>query len=190
MLTHMPAASTGTKNPGPAAYQANRRALMQAAHRVFTARGAAAPLSAIATEAGVSQAVLYRHFPTREALADAISDERLGELEALASELDAHSFARVWARLMELTVEQAEIVTIMVRARHHHPEQPARLESLVARTLRVAVEAGGHPDEYDARDVLLAAQMVYGAVITAPPADRVATADAAVRLLPPGLVPR
>ncbi len=57
----------------------NRQALIQAARTVFSQRGLDAPLDDIARHAGIGNATLYRHFPTRCALiaavfADALTD--------------------------------------------------------------------------------------------------------------------
>lgn len=190
MLAVMSTPSTGTKNLGPAAFHANRRALLDAAHEVFTTRGAAAPMSAVATAAGVSQAVLYRHFPTRESLADAISDQKVDELAALAEPLDADAYSRVLHGLIEAMVQEVELVTIVVSARHRPAEgQQQRLEALIARTLRATTDP---PEDIEAATAraMLAVHMIYGAVVIAEPADRSAAARAAVRMLPEGLVPQ
>ncbi|MFF7639892.1 TetR family transcriptional regulator [Streptomyces canus] len=49
----------------------NRELLVEAAHEVFTEQGLEAPLDVIARRAGVGNATLYRHFPSRAALVDA-----------------------------------------------------------------------------------------------------------------------
>ncbi|HAN25892.1 MAG TPA: TetR/AcrR family transcriptional regulator, partial [Microbacterium ginsengisoli] len=59
-------------NRGRAAGPANRAALLAAAREVFGEQGLSAPLSAVARRAGVGQGSLYRHFPTRTALAAAV----------------------------------------------------------------------------------------------------------------------
>lgn len=46
--------------------------LVEAAHEVFTEQGLEAPLDVIARRAGVGNATLYRHFPSRAALVDAV----------------------------------------------------------------------------------------------------------------------
>lgn len=46
----------------------NRASILDAAQRHFLAHGVGTSLEAVAKEAGVSVATLYRHFPTREAL--------------------------------------------------------------------------------------------------------------------------
>ncbi|MFE3852391.1 TetR/AcrR family transcriptional regulator [Streptomyces griseorubiginosus] len=55
----------------------NRESLVQAAHEVFTEQGLEAPLDAIARRAKVGNATLYRHFPTRAELVDAVFREPL-----------------------------------------------------------------------------------------------------------------
>ena len=48
--------------------QRNREALLSAAREVFASQGIDAPLDVIAKRAGLGNATLYRHFPTRQAL--------------------------------------------------------------------------------------------------------------------------
>jgi AcrR family transcriptional regulator len=55
----------------------NRRALLDAATRVFGERGIEAPLDDIARSASVGNATLYRHFPTRCDLVGAVFAERM-----------------------------------------------------------------------------------------------------------------
>lgn len=55
----------------------NRRLLVEAGHEVFTEQGLQAPLDVIARRAGVGNATLYRHFPTRAALVDAVFRDQL-----------------------------------------------------------------------------------------------------------------
>ncbi|MEU5461079.1 TetR/AcrR family transcriptional regulator [Streptomyces althioticus] len=61
----------------------NRERLVEAAHAVFAEQGLEAPLDVIARRAGVGNATLYRHFPTRAALVDAVFRGQLtGTMEA------------------------------------------------------------------------------------------------------------
>ena len=50
----------------------NLEQLLTAARDVVAERGAGVPLEEVAQRAGVGIATLYRHFPTRDALLDAI----------------------------------------------------------------------------------------------------------------------
>jgi AcrR family transcriptional regulator len=60
----------------------NREKLLQVAKAAFTRRGADASLDEIAKQAGVGAGTLYRHFPTRDALIEAVY---LSEVEKLAA---------------------------------------------------------------------------------------------------------
>ncbi|MET8983606.1 TetR/AcrR family transcriptional regulator [Streptomyces sp. NPDC004539] len=67
----------------------NRARILDTALRHFTERGAGTSLEAVAKEAGVGPATLYRHFPTREALLAAALETPAGELLAEREELRA-----------------------------------------------------------------------------------------------------
>ncbi|MGW0708072.1 TetR/AcrR family transcriptional regulator [Streptomyces sp. NPDC002643] len=61
----------------------NRELLTAAAHEVFAEQGLDAPLDVIARRAGVGNATLYRHFPTRAALIDAVFHDQLADTMAV-----------------------------------------------------------------------------------------------------------
>ena len=65
----------------------NRARIVETAREVFAVRGADASLEEIARGAGVGIGTLYRHFPTRDDLVEAVFHDRIDELEALAEEL-------------------------------------------------------------------------------------------------------
>lgn len=67
----------------------NRERVLDAARRVFGAGGARASLEAVAREAGVGAGTLYRHFPTREVLFEAVYRREVEHLAVLAEELRA-----------------------------------------------------------------------------------------------------
>lgn len=66
----------------------NRARVLEAAEAVFAAEGIDVPVDVIAERAGVGVGTLYRHFPTKEKLFEAILVERVTEITACA-----------WARL-------------------------------------------------------------------------------------------
>lgn len=66
--------------------RANRDRILEVARKALTA-DPETPLSAISKAAGVGQGTLYRHFPTREALALAIYRKEISAVAALASTL-------------------------------------------------------------------------------------------------------
>jgi AcrR family transcriptional regulator len=75
----------------------NRELLVEAAHEVFTEQGLEAPLDVIARRAGVGNATLYRHFPSRAALVDAVFREPLAGTMAAGEE--ARTAADPWEGL-------------------------------------------------------------------------------------------
>lgn len=75
----------------------NRELLVEAAHEVFTEQGLEAPLDVIARRAGVGNATLYRHFPSRAALVDAVFREPLAGTMAAGEE--ARTAADPWVGL-------------------------------------------------------------------------------------------
>ena len=70
----------------------NRQRVLDAARSAFAADGLSVPLDEIAKRAGVGPGTLYRHFPVREALIQAVVQDRLrrlaGEGAALRDALD------------------------------------------------------------------------------------------------------
>src|SRR6201993_2289322 len=80
----------------------NRERVLEAAKAVFSAGGPDASLEAVARRAGVGIGTLYRHFPTREALFEAVYRREVQQLtelaEALKSEADTVDALRRWLR--------------------------------------------------------------------------------------------
>lgn len=80
----------------------NRDRVLEAAKAVFSAGGAAASLETVARTAGVGIGTLYRHFPTREALFEAVyrrEVQQLGDLaERLKQEAKPIDALRRWMR--------------------------------------------------------------------------------------------
>jgi AcrR family transcriptional regulator len=65
----------------------NRDTLLAAATRAYASAEAEPSMRAIAREAGVGIATLYRHFPTRESLVDAVYHDQVERLTAGARDL-------------------------------------------------------------------------------------------------------
>lgn len=65
----------------------NRARLLEAAHAAYAAGDGVPSLEAIARSAGVGIGTLYRHFPTREALVEAVYRAELAEVSAAAPRL-------------------------------------------------------------------------------------------------------
>ena len=81
----------------------NRDQLLAVATRVFGTAGGEPSMRAIAREAGVGIGTLYRHFPTREALVDAVYRDQVTRLTSGADTLLAdHPPAVALRRWMDL----------------------------------------------------------------------------------------
>nr|QDP24241.1 TetR/AcrR family transcriptional regulator [Bradyrhizobium cosmicum] len=80
----------------------NRERVLEAAKAVFNAGGPEASLEAVAKRAGVGIGTLYRHFPTREDLFEAVYRREVEQLSELAEQLknakDPVDALRRWLR--------------------------------------------------------------------------------------------
>ncbi|MCW4385682.1 TetR/AcrR family transcriptional regulator [Salinibacterium sp. SYSU T00001] len=150
-------------NRGPSAGPENRRALIAAAREVFAQDGLRAPLSAIARRAGVGQGSLYRHFPDRLALAVAVFDDNVSELERAMPHPDA-----TLDDLLDRMIAQALTSTALIEliAAHQDDERTQRLgdrvRGLVARVVEREQTAGRIGGHIAVDDVLLAISMLAG----------------------------
>ncbi len=76
----------GRSSPRPMRSDAlkNRQRILEAAEEVFATEGLSVPIDTVAERAGVGVGTLYRHFPTKEALFEAIVMARLDNLLEIA----------------------------------------------------------------------------------------------------------
>jgi AcrR family transcriptional regulator len=86
----------------------NRERILAAAAEVFAARGLDATLDDIAAHAGLGVGTVYRRFANREELVEALFQERLTAVAALASEALAETDS--WAALTHLVEAIGEVV--------------------------------------------------------------------------------
>lgn len=86
--------------------RANRDRLLAAARAVLRERGADAPLEAIARAAGVGIGTLYRHFPDRPALVEALAEEQVEHLLAIVEGLEGQPG---WDALVSFVEQVAEL---------------------------------------------------------------------------------
>src|SRR6201981_2247874 len=78
----MPAKNQKTSRKPRADAQQNRERILEVAKEAFTRSGANASLDDIAKQAGVGAGTLYRHFPTRDALIEAVYRSEVEKLAA------------------------------------------------------------------------------------------------------------
>jgi AcrR family transcriptional regulator len=100
--------------PRRADAQRNRGRLLTAAEAALNAHGASAPLDDIARAAGVGNATLYRHFPTRADLIEAVYDQRIRQLCAAAAELaevrEPAAALREWLRALVAHITDSRVL--------------------------------------------------------------------------------
>jgi AcrR family transcriptional regulator len=91
--------------------QRNRARILEVAFAAFAAEGLAVPVHEIARRAGVGTGTVSRHFPTKEALFQAIIQDRvahvLGQAQVLAAERADDPGAAFRAFFLELVTELA-----------------------------------------------------------------------------------
>src|SRR5687767_4321657 len=114
-----PSSSTGQRPPSLRRdAERNRRRLLDAARQVFAELGLEAPLEEIARRAGVGIATLYRRFPTRSALIEALFVEQAEEYvraseAALAADDAWEGFARFVERICEMQAEDRGFTDVL-----------------------------------------------------------------------------
>jgi AcrR family transcriptional regulator len=143
----------------------NRERLLEVAADIFGAGGPDASLEAVATRAGVGIGTLYRHFPTREALFEAVyrrEVDQLSELaEQLAYEAEPVEALRRWLRAnVRLVATKKGMVAALALAAHRpselHAYSSERLTKAVGSLLERAVKAGEIRGDITPEDLLRA----------------------------------
>lgn len=143
--------------------QKNYNHVLAVAREVVTEQGAEASLRDIARKADVGLATLYRHFPTREALLDALLRTNLDELTRLADELETSSAPAealiAWSReAVAFTHNFSGAVDLMAAAMADETSALHASCTLVraagARLLQRAQEAGRARTDIDGADLL------------------------------------
>jgi AcrR family transcriptional regulator len=143
----------------------NRERVLEAAKAVFSAGGPDASLEAVARQAGVGIGTLYRHFPTREALFEAVYRREVEHLAELADQLKAEmppvEALRQWLRSnVEFVATKKGMSAALALAVNNTSELTAysfeRLTRAVGRLLDRAVAAGDIRSDISPEDLLRA----------------------------------
>ncbi|WP_371673696.1 TetR/AcrR family transcriptional regulator [Streptomyces sp. NBC_00289] len=111
----------GEPRPLRADARRNRDRLLEVARTAFAAEGVAVPLDEIARRAGVGPGTLYRHFPTKESLLEAVVQERVRRLVERAQALrhaddPAAALVTVLGQVVEDAAEKADLVDTLAGA--------------------------------------------------------------------------
>ena len=122
--------------------QRNRERLLEVAKEAFTRFGANASLDDIAKQAGVGAGTLYRHFPTREALIEAVYRTEVDKIAAaeahLSTELPPVEALRAW---MLLFIDYIATKQLIVPALNTLVGGPAKVFEASRSRIRGAIDA-------------------------------------------------
>jgi len=160
MMTHQPA--TEKRKPRADAVR-NRERVLDAAKAVFSQGGPEASLEAVARQAGVGIGTLYRHFPTREALYEAVYRHEVEQLVELARHLEAEAAPvealRHWLRAgVEFVATKKGMAAALAMAAHSSSDLVVysldRLTGAVRELLQRAVATGEIRADIDPEDLL------------------------------------
>jgi len=143
----------------------NRERVLEAAKAVFSAGGPDASLEAVARRAGVGIGTLYRHFPTREALFEAVYRREVQQLVELAEQLKSEAAPvdalRRWLRSnVEFVATKKGMLAALALTVHGSSELYAhtfdRLTKAVGALLDRAVAPGEIRSDISPEDLLRA----------------------------------
>jgi len=142
----------------------NRERLIEAAKEVLGRGGPGASLEAVARQAEVGIGTLYRHFPTREALFQAVYRHEVEQLIKLAAELEGRTdpvgALRAWlhANVALVATKRGLLGALSVVATEDskamYTELSARLAEAVDRLLQRAAADGVLRTDITADDIL------------------------------------
>jgi AcrR family transcriptional regulator len=150
----------------------NRQRILDAAQELFTERGLGVTLNDIAHHADVGVGTVYRRFPDKQQLIDALFDERIGEMVTLAEESLAdpdpwHGLEGFLERGLELQARNAALKELL----HNTPQGSAlvagardRMLPLVGALVERARDAGELRPDVEPQDLPLI-QMMIGEII-------------------------
>ncbi|TDD32820.1 TetR/AcrR family transcriptional regulator [Nonomuraea terrae] len=167
--------------------RSNDLAVLVAAKEIFTERGWSAPMSAIAERAGVGIGSLYRRYPSKEALAQALQIAAMDQIREIAEDC----IEQVPAELVFTTFLNryqvdsfGPLVSILGG---HVPDPPEvhaaadRMRDSLQRVVDVARSCKQIPEDYGTTDILLIIIHLRGAL----PGDPATVVRYTQRLLEP-----
>lgn len=194
MTTSGSSAASGSARPMRADARRNRAKLIGVAREAFAAHGMDASLDDIAKHAGVGPGTLYRHFPTRDTLIEAVYREDVAALaargEALVAEVSPAEALAGWIRdLVAFVINDHGLGTAMKESLDTSSEVfqwcSSRLRAASAAVADNATEHGALRPDVSGSDLLRLGHSLRNAV-----AGAELDVDRMLSLLLDGLRPR
>src|SRR5882672_11604392 len=161
--------STKRSKPAPrkprADAQRNRERILEAAKQAFTRSGADTSLDDIAKQAGVGPGTLYRHFPTRDALLEAVYRTEVEKLAAaerkFAESMPPMEALRAWMLLFVEYIATKKIIapalnTLVGGPSKVYEASRAQVTGAIHALVKRAIESGDIRTDLDPFDLLRA----------------------------------
>ena len=145
--------------------QRNRERILEVAKDAFARSGAGTSLDDIAKQAGVGTGTLYRHFPTRDALLEAVYRTEVEKLAAaerkLAQDLSPIEALRAWMLLFVDYIAAKQIIapalnTIVGGPSKVYEASRAQVTGAIQALVSRAIESGDIRSDLDPFDLLRA----------------------------------
>src|SRR5258706_6294774 len=145
--------------------QRNRERILEVAKEAFTRSGANASLDDIAKQAGVGPGTLYRHFPTREELLQAVYRSELEKLAAaerkFAQTMTPIEALRAWLLLFVDAIAAKQIIapalnTLVGDHKKVFAASYAEMQEAIRSLVKRAIKSGDIRKDLDAMDLLRA----------------------------------
>jgi AcrR family transcriptional regulator len=175
MSGESPGAPPGAARPLRADAARNRTRILDAARTAFAEAGLEVGVEEIARRAGVGKGTLYRRFPTKDALVQAIFEDRLDELQAMAARAEGEpdpwgAFTRFLADAARMQASDQGFLDVVAQRRGSvfNPEHRARFLAILARPLSRAQSERCVRADIVAEDVVLLLRMVGSTTRPAP----------------------
>jgi len=148
----------------------NRERLLAAANQVFAEHGLAASVDEVAQAAGVGMGTLYRRFPSKQALIDALVASLRHELLRLARAAQQHQDGSGLARLLhaagELQAAQPACLQRLWRNSEVEPAAVAEIRQIFAELLADAQRHGMVRPDVTSTDISLVVWSMVGVIAT------------------------
>jgi len=145
--------------------QRNRERILEVAKQAFTRSGADTSLDDIAKQAGVGPGTLYRHFPTRDVLLEAVYRSEVEKLAAaerkFATAMPPMEALRAWMLLFVEYIETKQIIapalnTIVGGPSKVYEASRAQVTGAIDALVKRAIESGDIRTDLDPFDLLRA----------------------------------
>jgi AcrR family transcriptional regulator len=139
----------------------NRERLVGSARELFARKGVEVPVEEITRHAGLGMGTLYRHFPTKEELIDAVLEESFADLVAAAEQaaLEDDAWAAFTGFLERALALHAgnrglkDMLATSARGRRRAEAMRSRMRPLLRRLIERAQEQGALRPDFTPEDL-------------------------------------